>query len=235
MTKTNIILGLIVLTLGVVAGAIVLAPDLIADLTGPSKSVSTYVHPPAAQAARAPTETASQAPLEVQSPPPTPAKPAEIRPDFSVVGAKQEIKTEDYQDWRVECGKDEAGKAACNMYQRLLWDGDQTVQALMVMVVIAEREGKPVPRMRFIVPLGAILPPGLLLVLEEDKEAAVPFQYCSPEGCIINLDMADDVVAQLKAKSGLKVGYLRPDGKMARLEVSLKGFTKALERVSNPQ
>lgn len=233
MTKTNLVLGLIVLALGVVAGTIVLAPDLIADLTAPSKSVSTYVHPPAASAARPPAETASQTPLVV--PPPEPAKPAEIRPDFSVVGAKQEIKTEDHQDWRVECGKDDTGKAVCNMYQRLIWDGDQTVQALMVRVMMAERDGKPIPRMRLIVPLGAILPPGMLLVLEEDKEAAVPFQLCTPEGCMINLDMADDVINQLKAKSVLNVGYLRPDGKMARLEVSLKGFTKALERVTNPQ
>ncbi len=234
MTKTNLVLGLIVLTLGVVAGAIVFAPDLIDRLTSPSKPVSTYVHPPASQTARPPMETSAQAPLEVP-PPPAPAQPAEIRPDFSVVGAKQEIKTEDYQDWRVECGKDDTGKITCNMYQRLLWDGDQTVQALMVMVIMAERDGKPIPRMRFIVPLGAILPPGLLLVLEEGKEAAVPFQICTPEGCMINLDMADDVITQLKAKSGLKVGYVRPDGKMARLEVSLKGFTKALERVLNPQ
>lgn len=233
MTKTNLILGLIVLALGVVAGTIVLAPDLIADLTGPSKSASTYVHPPAASAARSPVETASQTPLVL--PPPEPAKPAEIRPDFSVVGAKQEIKTEDHQDWRVECGKDETGKTVCNMYQRLIWDGDQTVQALMVMVVMAERNEKPIPRMRLITPLGAILPPGMLLVLEEGKETAVPFQVCTPEGCIINLDMADDVIDQLKSRNGLKVGYLRPDGKMARLEVSLKGFTKALERVTNPQ
>lgn len=234
MTKTNLILGLIVLALGVVAGTIVLAPDLIADLTGPPKSASTYVHPPAAQTARPPMDTSPQAPLEVP-PPSTLAQPAEIRPDFSVVGAKQEIKTEDYQDWRVECGKDETGKTFCNMYQRLIWDGDQTVQALMVMVVMAERDEKPIPRMRLITPLGAILPPGMLLVLEEGKETAVPFQVCTPEGCIINLDMADDVIDQLKSRNGLKVGYLRPDGKMARLEVSLKGFTKAFERVTNPQ
>lgn len=234
MTKTNLVLGLIVLTLGLVAGAIVFAPDVIDRLTSPSKSVSTYVHPPAAQTARPPMDASPQAPLEVP-PPSTSAQPAEIRPDFSVLGAKQEIKAEDYQDWRVECGKDDTGKKACTMYQRLIWDGDQTVQALMVVVVMAERDEKPIPRMRFIVPLGAILPPGLLLVLEEDKQATVPFHVCAPEGCMINLDMADDVVTQLKAKSTLQVGYLRPDGKMARLEVSLKGFTKAFERVTNPQ
>lgn len=248
MTKANVFLGLIVLIMGVVAGVMVLAPDLAdkflnAPSVSPPSSVAIVkktdgqkpeqIESPEREAEQA---TASREEGKTTDKTPGEEKLSEAKNDYSVSGAALSIKTEDFDDWRVECVQDSEpqGKAppSCSMFQRLMWEEGAASPALKVTVIMAEREGKAIPRMRMTAPLGTFLPAGLTLMIEGEEEASILFQFCSNEGCFVNLDMADDVVSKLKEKSVLKTMYIRADGKKAELDVSLKGFSKALERIS---
>lgn len=243
MTKTNIILGLIVLALGLVAGAMVLAPNLVNDLTREPAPVVAGVQKTVASVRAGDRQAPEQPPVPlVQTPeaeqrhkpaagPEQPPRVAEIGSDFNMVGADITVKNEDFDDWRVECASPRDGKAVCSMFQRLTWEENKAVEALRVVVAMTEREGKPIPRMNLIVPLGAFLPAGVSVALEDEKEIRVQIPFCGPEGCIVMMDLADDVIEQLKAKSKMTVGYFLPDQKAMRITVSLKGFTGALKRV----
>lgn len=252
MTKTNMILALFVLLLGVVATVTVLEPQIVDKLiqarqSRPSGASSVPVRnlqdktreknsPPAWRAQETVSKPDPSGASQAQKPESVQEKQeppmAEIRTDFTMAGADVSIKAESYDDWRVECAEFKDGKTICNMNQRLAWEQNTKVTALMVVMTMTEREGKPIPRMRLLVPLGTYLPAGLAIAMKGEEEINVKFQFCSPEGCTVTLDLADEVVKQLKAKDSLTVGYLRPDSQVAQMKVSLKGFTKAFERIS---
>ncbi len=246
MTKTNIILGTIVFLLGAVAITIVVAPDTIDRMTGLGgetiKPLKTQVTQKQAQKkvekqikqVRKNPETFTReiaASSENAVLPNEEKNTAEIDQNFNVKNANLTIKTEDFKDWRVECAENKEGQTMCNMFQRLMWEGEK-FGALLVTIMITESEGAKRPRMRLVAPLGTFLPSGLTLQIEGENEFTVPFQFCTPNGCLVNLDLADDVVANLKQSNRLNVAYRRADGKVAKLQVSLSGFTKALEKIT---
>lgn len=118
------------------------------------------------------------------------------------------------------------------MFQRLLWK-DQKSVALLVMGAMGDRDGQMIPRMRFIVPMGTFLPPGLILSIDGEKEYRIPIQFCVQQGCVVNLDLGGDIVEKLKGAAPAGCLYA-PDRLTASLQVSLKGFPEALERIKNP-
>lgn len=228
MTKANMLLGGIVFVLGLVALSMVLSPDLVSDITARGSSITQSIGPASLikNSSSIQNQSASTASSDL-------SKVAEITPDFKMSGADMTVKTEDYGDWRVECSKTPQGKPACYMFQRQMWK-DQKSIALMVMAGIVERDGQSIPRLRFIVPLGTFLPTGLILAVDTEKDIRVPIQSCTLDGCIVNLDLGGEIVEKLKVGTTLKAAYLRPDRLTASLNVSLKGFPQALERIRNP-
>lgn len=228
MTKANMLLGGVVFILGLVALSMVLSPDLVSDMASRGSSITQSIGP-----ASLIKNSSSVQNQSASTGSPDSSRVAEITPDFKMSGADQTIKAEDHGDWRVECAKTPDGKPVCQMFQRLMWKDKKSV-ALLVMGGIGLRDGQPMARMRFIVPLGTFLPTGLILAVDTDKDMRVPIQFCVSEGCVVNLDLSAEIVEKLKAGSTLKVVYLRPDRLTASLQVSLKGFPQALERIKNP-
>ncbi|MCB1681896.1 MAG: invasion associated locus B family protein [Alphaproteobacteria bacterium] len=250
MTKANILLGGVVFILGVVAITMLLSPDIMSGVSARTLKSLSY-GTTQVKASTLPADQPRAVPLQKPLTPPevrevmsdpsalltSPGQEqgatAEITSDFQMKGANTTIKAEDFEDWRVECAQTPAGKNVCQMFQRLLWE-DQKSVALVVLVGMGELQGKPVPRMRLIVPLGTFLPTGLVLGLEEaeDKGLRVPIQFCVAQGCVTNIDLDQTVIDKLKNKQNLSTAYIRPDRKTVKLSISLKGFTKALERIS---
>lgn len=246
MTKTNIILGTIVLLLGAIAVTMVVAPDFADRLRGSAaenirpikkqisqKQAQEKVVKEINQVRKNPESFARKiaASSEDDVLPNEQINTAEIDQNFNVKNANLTIKTEDFKNWRVECAENKEGQTMCNMFQRLMWEGEK-FGALLVTVVIAESEGAKRPRMTLVAPLGTFLPGGLTLQIEGEKEFTVPFQFCAPNGCLVNLDLAEEVSEKLKKSNNLNVAYRRADGKVAKLQVSLTGFTKALETIT---
>ncbi|MBK6896645.1 MAG: invasion associated locus B family protein [Alphaproteobacteria bacterium] len=231
MTKANMLLGGVVFVLGLVALSMVLSPDIVSDLTARGSQVTQTITPRSLIRTESAIQNQSAAHTSQQKPQDQPM--AEISPDFKMSGADQTVKAEDHGDWRVECTKTPEGNPVCQMFQRLLWK-DQKSVALLVMGAMGDRDGQMIPRMRFIVPMGTFLPPGLILSIDGEKEYRIPIQFCVQQGCVVNLDLGGDIVEKLKGGSALRAVYMRPDRLTASLQVSLKGFPEALERIKNP-
>jgi len=237
MTKANMMLAGVVFVLGLVALSMVLSSDLVSDMASRGPSLKQSINPASLikNASSIQNQSTSTGFAETShSDSATEQAPiAEITPDFKLNGADMTVKTEDHGDWRVECSQAHKDKSVCYMFQRLMWK-DQKSVALLVMVGMGEREGQPIPRLRFIIPLGTFLPTGLILSIDAEKEIRVPIQSCDLQGCIVNLDLGGEIVEKLKTGSALRAVYLRPDRLTASLNVSLKGFPQALERIKNP-
>lgn len=77
---------------------------------------------------------------------------------------------------------------------------------------------------------------GLGLQIDDLQPMALPYNACSPTGCMATAPVEDDVISAMKEGSKLYVIALTEGGKRIRSELSLRGFTKGLEalRVAKP-
>lgn len=142
--------------------------------------------------------------------------------------AAQNFDVQNFDDWGLECVIVVNGKQECHLFQRILWDDSKT-EALLAHVLLVQRDGRSVPRLRLIAPLGTFIPAGVKLKLGEIKDFPVQFQFCITGGCFVNLDLAEDVVAEIKKNSVLQASYQQPDGTTGHVEISLEGFERGLK------
>lgn len=142
--------------------------------------------------------------------------------------ASQNFDVQNFDDWGLECVTVVNGKQECHLFQRILWD-DNGGEALLAHVLLVERNGKSVPRLRLIAPLGMYLPAGVMLHLGKEKEFVAPFQFCIAGGCFVNLDLADDVVVEINKTEVLHAAYQQPDGTVGSVDISLKGFASGVK------
>ena len=138
---------------------------------------------------------------------------------------------EAYGLWRYVCEQDEGGYNACYAYQKV--NGFKDGSALVVKISLTKRQGQVLPRLKIISPFETFLPAGVTIDLAVQEPFTVPFQFCSveEEGCFINLDLADDVVAALVQENALNVTYKTMHREESRNVVHLDGLSELLERL----
>jgi invasion protein IalB len=153
--------------------------------------------------------------------------------DDPPAAAKPAVTAKDYNDWRVACEADpkDAGKKKCDMFQQVMFK-DKKHLALAAHVGNQTVKGQKLVNLRLVTPLGTMLPAGIAIKIDDDKQKKLPYSFCLPNGCIINMIFDKDMTARLKAGKEMLVAYKSITNKTLTVKVSLIGFSSALNALT---
>ncbi len=171
--------------------------------------------PAFAQQKKAPAPAPAQ-----QQPAPAPA-PAPDGP------AKVVVKPEPSQtDWLKVCGTDPGNnKQICYTTRDFVAENGEPVLAVAVYAV----QDDPERIVRFLLPLGFLLEPGVRFNLESGQPVAGKFAICFPNGCFAEAKVRDDFIKNLKAGNNLAISIRNQAGREVAFQVPLAGFGKAFD------
>lgn len=127
-----------------------------------------------------------------------------------------------FQDWKVKCEKiEESAKEQCFIFQTLI--DDDAKQPVLQTVVGYLQDGKPA--IIFTVPLGVALRAGVGVKIDDSEPMRIPYEHCTPSGCIAGLPLDDKTLGSFKRGLESKVLVYDASGRPISLALSLKGFT----------
>ena len=138
----------------------------------------------------------------------------QVKPKQATTGTKIGV-------WLHSCNE------GCRVTQKIK-SSETNADIVEIRLSLTNRIGQtmPVPRLKIIAPLGTFLPTGISIALAGQEPLIAPFQSCTKEGCIINLDLADDIVTSLKQSETLGISYHDTN-----ITVPLEGFAQSLEQI----
>ncbi|MCP8940739.1 invasion associated locus B family protein [Alsobacter sp. SYSU M60028] len=176
---------------------------------------------------------AQTAPKPAAPAPAKPAAPAPGAPPAGAPGAAQQgptvvqVKPEPSQpDWVKVCGKDQAAnKEICYTTRDFVSDQGQPVLA----VAIYDIKGDANRMVRFLMPLGLLLQPGVRFAADQGKAEPGRFAICLPNGCFAEGVMNDAGIAALKKATALNISVQNQFAREVTFQVPLAGFGKAFD------
>jgi invasion protein IalB len=179
---------------------------------------------------------AQQAPQpRPQRPPAQPAQPAQPQPQAQPQQAQGapamvvQVKAEPSQaDWTKMCGKDQAQNAeVCFTTRDFVSDQGQPVLAVAVYDI---KGAQPQKVVRFLVPPGLLLQPGVRFAVDQGQPTAGRYTVCLPNGCFAEATgLKDDIVNQFKKGTTLNLSAQNPTMREVTFAVPLAGFGKAFD------
>ncbi len=167
-------------------------------LLTPAMAQTAPVSKPTAQKP-APQKTTGQKP--VQTVPPASAS----APEQSKGGpAPIQLKAEPSQpEWTKVCGKDPDAKAEiCYTTRDFVSEDGRRVLSVAVYDVKAS---KPQKTVRFLMPLGLLLPPGIRFAVDQGANTSGRYGICFPNGCFAEAQVKDEFITSLKKGTTLNV------------------------------
>lgn len=202
--------------LACLAAPIGLAVSVLAAL-GPSAALAQAQRP----------RPAAQQPAPAQ---PAPAAPAAQQGQQAATGPLLvQVKAEPSQaDWTKVCGKDPGnGAEICYTTRDFVSDQGQPVLAAAVYDVKGALNQKVV---RFLMPLGLLLKPGIRFAVDQTAPLAGTYTVCFPNGCFAETTgLKDDVIAAMKKGTTINVSVQNQVGREVTFAVPLAGFGKAFD------
>jgi len=140
-----------------------------------------------------------------------------------------------YDGWAIKCLQNDSSRNSRSGCYGEKTIQDQTGAQISAQVMLIDRGGRFVPRLKVTVPFGIFLPAGLSLTLPAQEEFTVPVQFCEGQGCYINLDLADDVVQELSNSDTLRVSYLLSSRETSAIDLPLSGFFDSLKHLKRAE
>ncbi|PSC06333.1 invasion-associated locus B family protein [Alsobacter soli] len=166
---------------------------------------------------------------------PAPAKPAAPAQPAAPQGQQQapqgptvvQVKPEPSQsDWVKVCGKDpQAGKEICYTTRDFVSDQGQPVLA----VAVYDVKGDPNKIVRFLMPLGLLLQPGIRYSADTGAAQAGKYAICFPNGCFAEGPVKEDVVNSFKKATNLNISVQNQFTREVTFQVPMAGFGKAYD------
>ncbi|MFT0892098.1 invasion associated locus B family protein [Pseudochelatococcus sp. G4_1912] len=164
--------------------------------------------PVAAYAQNAPAAPAQQAPMD------TGPSLVQLKPEPSQT------------DWTKVCGRDEgANKEICYTTRDFVTEQGQPVLA----AAIYDVKGETTKIVRFLMPLGLLLRPGLRFAVDKNDAVAGQYAICFPNGCFAEAPVPDAFVTSMKRGTVLNVSAQNQMGREVTFAVPLAGFTKGFD------
>jgi invasion protein IalB len=136
-----------------------------------------------------------------------------------------------FNDWSVACApvNEKGGGEVCQMSQVTI--DKKTGKALAGMKILRV-PGQAKPIIHVGVPLGVLLPPGLLLKIDDAKESMrIPFLMCG-NGCLAVAELPNDAINGFKQGQKVKISFLDGARHQITHELSLSGFSAAFSEIS---
>ena len=174
---------------------------------------------PAAPAPAAPAPAPSQTPAAQ-----TPA--AQTGPQIVAV------KSEPSQaDWTKVCGKDQAsGTDICYTTRDFVSDQGQPVLAVAVYEMKNPAQKQEARIVRYLLPLGLLLQPGIRFSVDGQSATAGRFAVCFPNGCFAEAGGVEaGVVTAMKKGTTLNISVQNQTQREVTFAVPLTGFGKAFD------
>jgi len=181
--------------------------------------------------ASAPAFAQAQKPAAPAAQPAKPAAPAQGQPAQEQQPSGPtvvQVKAEPSQpEWTKVCGKDQnTNTEICYTTRDFVSDQGQPVLALAVYDVKGQQPQKVV---RFVMPLGLLLQPGLRFAVDQGQATPGRYVMCLPNGCFAEAQVKDDFIASLKKGANLNVSVQNQVGREITFAVPAAGFAKAFD------
>lgn len=138
----------------------------------------------------------------------------------------QDVETKTFKDWIVRCVA--TNKPPCTARQQVSNDKGQQIVEILLGYEPAEKRYP----LRVELPLGIVLPPGVMLKVDEATEFPnLVVTRCVTSGCLVELYVSEEMLTALR--KGTKGAFVvrTADGKAAALVFSLSGFSAAVEEL----
>lgn len=190
-------------------------------------ALSIALAPTLAQAQKAPPKPAAQ--------PAHPAQPApQAQPNAQAANTGPtvvQVKAEPSQpDWTKVCGKDQGnGAEICYTTRDFVSDQGQPVLAAAIYDVKGGPAGQPNKIVRFLMPLGLLLKPGIRFAVDQGQPTPGTYAICFPNGCFAEAPVKEDVVNAMKKGTTLNVSVQNQVAREVTFAVPLAGFGKAFD------
>ena len=167
-----------------------------------------------AQAAKKPTPAPTPAPAAAPAPAPAPAAIVQVQPEPT------------QSDWIKICGEDQAAKKKiCYTTRDFVSDQNQPVLA----VAVYDIQGEPQKVVRFLLPLGFILAPGVRFAVDQGTPQPGKYAVCFPNGCFAEVPVKDDIITALKKGIALSISVQNQFAKEVVFQVPLSTFGKVFD------
>jgi invasion protein IalB len=156
------------------------------------------------------------------------AQPAHAQSETSPPGGAAPVR-ESIDDWTVTCAvpavSGSTGKVCVVSQEQRMKDTGQLLLAIEL------RQAVQGAAATFVLPFGVALAKGATLQVDDlAASAPLPFQTCLPIGCLVPVNFDARMVASLRKGTALKVTVVSASGGEMPLSISLKGFSRALDR-----
>jgi invasion protein IalB len=174
----------------------------------------------AAQPRPAKGSAAAPAPAPAAPAPPPAAQPTA---DLGTVLALKPAQPE----WTKVCGQNPADHTEiCYTTRDFASDKGQQLLA----VAVYEAKGAQTNRfVRFVVPHGLLVPPGLRVAVDQGPGAAGRYAMCLPNGCFAEAAIESDFIENLKTGTNLNVSVRDQTGRTVTFAVPLDAFAKSFD------
>ena len=168
---------------------------------------------------------------------PAPTAPAPTAPPAAApTGAAQtgpqivNVKSDPAQtEWTKVCGKDQAsGTDVCYTTRDFVSDQGQPV--LAVAVYDMKNAQQNVRVVRYLLPLGLLLQPGIRFTIDGQQGTAGKFAVCFPNGCFAEAgNVGPELVTAMKKGTTLNVSVQNQTQREVTFAVPITGFGKAFD------
>lgn len=99
----------------------------------------------------------------------------------------------------------------------------------LISAAIRELDDPKQRTVMIMVPLGRMLPAGLIMKVDEKEGVKLQYSYCTALGCVAEVPATDDIIGKLKKGSELIIGTVDISRRKIAFKVPLNGFTRALD------
>jgi len=142
-----------------------------------------------------------------------------------------EVTVTQHGDWEVGCLN---GTPQCELQQVAIDETDNPV--VLVRIVRLPPGADALALAVFNTPLGTLLPTGLGFQVDAAQTAALPFEWCVQEGCIVRLGLREPDIAAMKRgrQVNLTVNSIADPATPVKLTLSLTGFTAGYDSLPVP-
>lgn len=199
------------LSMKAIAIGLVSATLLVAPAFAQQKQTQPAAKKPAAAA---PAQPAAPAAAPAGAATPAAATVVQVKPEPSQAS------------WIKICGEDQQSKKKiCYTTRDFVSDQNQPVMA----VAVYDVQGDPQKIVRFLMPLGFILAPGVRFTIDNGAAQPGKFAVCFPNGCFAEVAIKDDIVATMKKGTTMAVSVQNQFGREVSFQVPLADFGKGFD------
>ena len=125
-------------------------------------------------------------------------------------------------DWQVRCDTPPGAQGEqCALIQSVTAEDRPNVGLTVIILKTADQKSR---LMRVLAPLGVLIPSGLGLKIDKADIGKAGFVRCLPNGCVAEVQMADELVKQLRGGQTATFIIFQTPEEGIGIPISLNGF-----------